>query len=43
MGEDCDHTVIGGISFFGATTYMVLSFGRSDWNGFPIAVKRKQP
>ena len=35
MGEDCDHTVIGGISFFGATTYMVPELWQKRLDRFP--------
>ena len=35
MGEDCDHTVIGGISFFGATTYMVPELWQKRLERFP--------
>ena len=35
MGEDCDHTVIGGISFFGATTYMLPELWQKRLERFP--------
>lgn len=35
MGEDCDHTVIGAISFFGATTYMAPELWQKRLDRFP--------